>query len=242
MELRGAVIAGRARRVAIPAAIALACVGLMAACATTQQTGAAQPSGFLGDYSQLQSGRGDQAQLLYIHLDADFSRYSKVLIDPVTVWRAGDSRLAELPEDEAQRLADYFAAALRREIAREFELATSPGPGVLRIRAAITEVSGSNVALDIASTVLPPVRAISAIKRLATGTHAFVGRASIEIEILDAESGERLVAAVDERAGGKALRGATSTWSDVEDAYDHWAEVIATRLSLFRRIDAQDAE
>jgi hypothetical protein len=160
-----------------------------------------------------------------------------VVIDPVTIWLEGDSALAEISREEAQRLADYLYTALRREIEQSFTISDRPGPENLRLRAAITEARGSRVPLDIVSTVLPPARLLSAAKMLATGTHAFVGRAGIEIEVLDSASGSRLIAAVDERAGTKALRGSTSSWSDVDAAFDHWASVIAARLALFRDLD-----
>ena len=110
-----------------------------------------------------------------------------------------------------------------------------PGQGSLRIRAAITEAQRSNVALDIASTVLPPARLASAMKKLATDTHAFVGRAAIEI--LDGVTNQRLVAAIDERVGAKSLRGSSHSWADVEAASDHCAELVSARLALFRWLD-----
>jgi hypothetical protein len=73
---------------------------------------------------------------------------------------------------------------------------------------------------------------------LSTGTQAFVGRVAIEAEILDAVSGERLIAAVDERAGSKRLRGSTNAWSDVYSAFDYWAEVLRARLAAMRHFDA----
>jgi hypothetical protein len=225
-------------RIGIPVALALAAI--IGACATTQQTRQVEPSGFLGDYSELAPGRGDQARLLYLNPAADFSQYDKVWIDPVTIWHEG-SGLADVPRDEAQQLASYFVTVLRTQLAHEFEVVEQGEPRTLRVRTAITEAVGSKVALDIATTVLPPARALTTLKKMATGTHAFVGRAAIEVEILDAVSGERLVAAVDERAGGKALRGATGTWSDVEQAFDYWARIMSARLAALRGIDASQA-
>lgn len=212
----------------------------LASCATTtEQARVAPASGFLGNYSELEPGRDGQPLLLYISPEADFSRYSQILIDPVSVWREGQSNLAKLPPEDAQHLAHYLATALARELGREFEVVKSPGPDALRFRAAITEARGSRVVLDLASTVLPPARVLSEVKRLATGTHAFVGRAGLELEVSDSTTGERLIAAVDERSGRKTPRGAGSTWSDVEESYDLWARIVASRLALFRALDSQ---
>jgi hypothetical protein len=213
----------------------------LAGCATTEQTRSVEPSGFLGDYSQLQPGKTGQALLVYIDPAADFSRYNEVVVEPVTIWTGKGSDLADVPSQELQRLADYLETSMREQLALDFEVVEEPGPETLRIRAAITEARKSKVVLDVVSTALPPARLLSAVEKLATGTHAFVGRAAIEVEILDATSNARLLAAVDERAGGKTLEGATSAWADVEEAFDYWAEVMRERLSLFRHFDAAEA-
>ena len=63
-----------------------ALLGSLAVLAACGGTASVEPSGFLDDYSQLKPGRGDQAQLVFIDPEADFSPYQKVLIDPVVVW------------------------------------------------------------------------------------------------------------------------------------------------------------
>jgi len=103
---------------------------------------------------------------------------------------------------------------------------------------AITGARKSNVVLGLMSTVLPPARLVSELRNMSTGTYAFVGRVSIEAEILDSVSGERLIAAVDERAGSKRLRGSTSAWSHVHSAFDYWADVVRARLTAMRQFDA----
>ena len=222
----------------------LVAVGLLlafAGCATTEQTRGVEPSGFLKDYSQLKPGRGDQALLVYFNPQADFSQYQKVIVDPVTIWYAEGSDLADVPRQELQLLADYLETAMRKQLQLDFQLVERPEPGTLRIRTAITEARKSRVVLDLVSTVLPPARLLSQVGKLATGTHAFAGRAAIEGELLDAVSNQRLVAVVDERAGGKALRGSTSAWADVQQAFDYWADVLRARLSAFRQFDAAQA-
>ncbi len=219
-------------------ATALAVALSLCACATTERTGLAKPSGFLGDYSRLSGGGEEQAALVYIEPGADFARYHSVLVEPVVAWKGGDSQLQDVPREELFGLVNHLDAALREQLAIPFKVVERPGPGVLRLRTAITEARASPVVLDIASTVLPPARLLSAAKKLATGTEAFVGRAAIEVEILDGLTGERLVAAVDERAGTKTLSGAARTWGDVEAAFDDWARVIAQRLATLRALDA----
>jgi hypothetical protein len=69
----------------------------------------------------------------------------------------------------------------------------------------------------------------------AADTQVLVGRAGVEAEVLDAVTNERLGAALDRRAGTKALRGGVSTWADVQNAFDYWSERLRTRLAELRR-------
>ena len=101
--------AARARLLVVSAL----CFALIA-CATREQAQRLEPSGFLGDYAQLEPGRGDQPALLYIAPEADFADYARVQIDPVTIWRKRGADLGDVPETEGVRLARYFDAALRR--------------------------------------------------------------------------------------------------------------------------------
>src|SRR5207247_2105465 len=83
---------------------------------------------------------------------------------------------------------------------------------------------GARVALNTVSKIVPQLRLLTTVGGLATDTQLLVGRAGVEAEILDGVTDERLAAAVDRRAGTKALRGGVSTWSDVENAFDYWSE------------------
>lgn len=65
-------------------------------CGTTDQARKVDTSGFLGDYSQLQPGKSGEALLVYRNPGADFSKYDKVLVDPVAVWRGSGSDLEDV--------------------------------------------------------------------------------------------------------------------------------------------------
>ena len=212
---------------------ALALASLLSACATTEQTSGAAPAGFLKNYSQLRPGEEDEAQLIFIDPAADWAYYDKVMIDPVTVWHGEDSDLSRVPRKDLQTLADYLHWKLEMALEYDYTITERPGAGVLRIRAAITAAKGSAVMLDVVSTIGPP-QLLSQAKKLVTGTHAFVGRAAIEAEILDSLSGTRLAAMVDERAGGKTTTGVTDKWSDVIEAYGYWADRLRLRLAELR--------
>jgi hypothetical protein len=206
---------------------------LLAGCATTVQTRHVRPSGFLSDYSQLRPGTGDEAQLVWISRTADFGAYRSVLVDPITI-RCPRETMQDVPAEEMQNLANELHQTITQALQEDYALVDHAGPQTMRLRVAITDVDPSRPAADLVSTVVPFARAVSAARRLATGTSSFVGQAAVEAEMVDSVSGERLMAAVDERAGGKVLRGSLREWSDVEESFDFWANRLRDRLRELR--------
>ena len=217
-------------------ALAALCLALVVgACGPTMQARSVRPSGFLSDYSEFRKGKDGEALEVYFKPGADFSGYDKIIIDPVTVWVDRESGKSSIPQRDSQRLANHLFASLKRQLGQDYTVVHQPGPGVLRLRVAITEARASMPALDTISTFVPAARVGDTAKWLFTGTHSFVGTASIAAELQDAAKGERLAAAVDRRAGQTRFRGATSSWDDVEKAFDHWAERVRVRLGELRK-------
>jgi hypothetical protein len=192
--------------------------------------GEAPHSGFLRDYSQLQSREGYEAQEVYVNERADWSRYFAVEIDSVTLWLNEGAR--KLSPEESQMLTDLLYKALHERIGREIRIADRPGPDVLRLRAALTQAKGANVPVRTVSTVVPQMFVLGTVVGLSADTANTVGTATVEAEVLDSVTGERLAAAVDQRAGTKSLP-TTRTfqkWGDVEAACNYWAERVAKFL------------
>ena len=207
----------------------------MTACASTQQANTVATSGFLADYSILQKGAGDHEALRrYVNPIADWKSYTKVMIDPVQLWVGRGSSLRDLPQHERSRLISLLFGKIRDALLAHYRIVREPGPHVMRISVALTEATTSNAVLDTVSSVLPTGYIFSGTKSLATGTGTFMGAASVEAKITDAELGTLLAAAVDRRGGAKGLSGVTSEWSDVEDSFQYWASTLRYRLCQWR--------
>ncbi len=207
---------------------------LFTGCASTKQARNVEPSGFLGDYSKLREGGKDEALLVYRNPHADISRFNKIIMEPVQIWPARDSDLNDSPEREVQRLISLLHSELLINLREDWEIVNEPGADVMRIRVAITEADKASVVLNMVSTVFPIGRIISEGKNLASGTHSFVGAASVEAEISNAATGEVLWAGVDRRVGGKTVRGSASKWSDVREAFKFWSRRLTERLRAAR--------
>ena len=207
-------------------------------CSTTYQIRQVHKSGFLCDYSQFRKGGKDEAQLVYHHPTADIGKYRRILFDPVVIMadHAKSSAFTTMSPEQQQAMVNYVDARVREKLQPDYAFVTAPGPEVMRLRVAITEVEGATIVLDTVSSVVPIGLAISALERLLVGAPASVGKAGVEGEILDSLSGERLAAVVDARAGRKI------TWRfdkfkryrTFEDAFDEWTTRLQERLAVLR--------
>ena len=225
------------------AGVVLICIAVgVSGCASTQEAKSVEKSGFLGDYSMLKEGERstfkegaeDQALWIYKNPAADWKKYKKIQLDPVTVWLGPESKMKDVSAEDRQRLANTLWSQLNEQLRKDYEMTSQPGPDVMRIQAAITEGESSNAVLDTVSSVIPQARLLSGMKSMATGVSLFTGSASVEAKMTDGATGTLLVAAVDRRGGTKSLSGVTNSWNDVEEAYRFWAEKARYRLCQWR--------
>jgi hypothetical protein len=209
------------------------CLGLAACTSTRARRGTPAPSGFLGDYSQLENRDGYPAALVYINPDTDFTRYDSIYIESVTLWVSEDKKVVS--EENRQMLADTLYTALHKELEQFFVIVDGPSPSALQLRAALTEVRGANVPLRTISTVIPQLRAVSAAAGLSADVAYTVGTASVEIEAIDSVTHVRVAASVDERSGNKALftMRTFQKWGDVEAACRYWARRVTFRAAAY---------
>lgn len=224
--------------VAIAALFCLICLGVGCASTVTpqgsildsskDQQASIERSGFLRDYSQLKPGGKDRAALVYINPAAKWSNYKSVMVDPVQCWGSAASKV---PVEDQQVLANYFYNALRENLRTRFNLVDQPGPGVIRVQAAITDATAATPVLRSVSVIVPQARVLNSAQSLATGSYAFAGSAQAEGQFVDSVTGERLAAAVDKREGGMAVQAAAQwKWGDAQNVLDYWAQRVSQRL------------
>ena len=188
-------------------------VGTLIACLSSGNVFAADKpeySGFLGDYSQLQS-RPDSKMLynyVYEKPGTDFSQYSKFLIEAVTVFPSKDADFKGINANDLALLQKYFQDAVAKALTENngYQVVEEPGPGVVRIRAAFTDLVPVNSVMNTATTIVPQMRLLSGVMSTATSSNFFVGQIGMEVEFLDAQSNESIAAATgpNTRAAGRA--------------------------------------
>lgn len=179
-------------------------------------------SGFMLNYAGFEVGSEDQPNLVYVNPDASLGVYNKIIIDHIVVYFNREYVDNGIDSEQLAELSDYFNQSLTNALQDRYIIVTQPGEGVLRIRTAITGVVPGKPAANAASSIVPVGVAFSAIKKSTTGNNLAVGQASMEIELMDSLSGQRLAAAIDHREGGKGI--VSSKWSATKEAFDHWAK------------------
>lgn len=187
-----------------------------------------EKTGFLDDYSQLKPGGSDRAALVYLKPGVDFKSYDKIMFERVTVWLSKDAEYRAIDPALLKELTDYFQKTLLNAVKDGYQVVDQPGPGVMRVRVALTDVKPSKPVSNTMSSILPIGWVVAGATKIASDDNLGTGEAAAEMEVLDAVSGERLAAAVDRRQGGKmAFRG---KWTDTKAAFDFWAERFRQRL------------
>lgn len=188
----------------------------------------AELSGFLDDYSLLEPGGEGEVKLAYRKPGTDWTAYTKVLLEPVTLWRSGRKSLDPVPEEDLLRLVSDFQQAVRARLGERFTFVTEPGPGVMRLRLGITDAKASDRVLDVltapqgSGTPHP-----AGMGPLHEETRHFLDDAVIEGEIRDAQTNELLAEGIDWR--DRDLPVAT-TWAEVNRRLAFWADRVCTRL------------
>ena len=188
-------------------------------------------SGFLKDYPTFKPGPEGGADIVYFKEGVDYKKYNKVMMDHVVFYFKKGSEYDGIHLDELTKLADAFHESVFESLNGAYPVVNSPGPDVMRIRVAITDVVPSKPGLNIVTTAMPGGFAVKGIKKAATGSHSFIGNTAMEAEILDSMTNERIAVAIDSRAKGDTFRitEGMSKWGDVKDVFKFWAK----RLKLW---------
>ena len=220
-------------KVLITSLLMASCLALLSACSTTQKVAITKTDAncaFLGkDCSLLKLGSDEEAGLLYKNPEVKWRQYKKILIGPVTFW-AGES--SEISSADQQMLVNYLSQQLNEQIGQKIEIVTQPGVDVIKLDVALTDAKTATPVMRSMSMLIPQLRPLAGLYKLGSGSLPFVGAAQGDVKMTDSLTGQVLALAVDKQIGGNSFStGFQWQWGDVENAIDHWAELIANKLS-----------
>jgi len=174
-----------------------------------QSTGS---NGFLSDYSKLEKNPRYEGSKIYANPATPLKNYSRFIVNPVQVRLSSIGAQRHSDPGKLQEISQYahqqFVSALQ---SGGYAVVTSPGPGTLILRSALTEVAPSE------------------IKRSSFLMNISLGGASIEAEFVDALSGE-VVVAVMESQRGKIITTGSNDYENAKNVIDRWAARLVQRV------------
>ena len=213
-------------------------------------------SGFLTDYQALAPAPGGGA-LCWRRPTLDLKAYDKVLINRIVVTLKADQQQGIDPT-ELKALVDHFHAALVKALQPQMQVVEQPGPGVIVLRIALTNLVPTQVSRSLMGTAIPYAFTAELASGPASGRPAgstpYLGETGMEIQFTDGVTDQVLAECADTQIGRKyaaevegGAEGATDTWvkgylnsfqawAYAQNAFDKWAKQIADRLAVLRGV------
>ena len=215
------------------AVMGIVLVSFVISCASTgtqskKTEAAAQAEGFLdGYYKDLQPGPEGGAKMRWLKPGVDFGQYNKIMLDSVIFYFADDSENKGIDAQDMKELADGCNQQVVNVLKGAYPIVAEPGPDVMRLRFAITDLKQSRPVLSAVTSVVPIGLGISLVKKGATGSWSGSGATGAEVMALDSMTSDVIAVAQDDKSAGFTER--FSKWGSTEEAFKFWAE----RLKLF---------
>ena len=207
---------------------------LVAGCAPSGMK-SVERTGFLTHYDMLQPDGGeDRAALVYIKPGVDFKSYNKLMFERIVLLLADSAETRAIDPTVLKEMTDYYQQALFNAVKGGYEIVDQPGPGVMRVRIAITELKPAKPVANTLSSIIPVGIVVAGAVKAASEENLGTGEAGTEMELLDSQSGVRLAAVMDRRQGGKEAFG--GKWDDTKEAFDTWAKRFRQRLDEMRAV------
>ncbi len=97
-------------------------------------------SGFIENYPAFEADKDQKGAKIYRKPGTKLNAYTKILIDPIEIWYADDSKYKGISPEDMKALVDVFRAALVEALEPDYPVVSKPGAGVLGLRLAITNV------------------------------------------------------------------------------------------------------
>lgn len=203
---------------------------LLASCATKGDVSGEKNSGFLESYSILKDEKDADGNPVrrWISSKLNAQNYQKVLIEPVIYFPpVKPSATADAATLEAVRR--NLEQTLRSKVGARVPLVDQAGPGVVRVRVAISSVTAEAAALK-AYQYIPLAYLVHKADEAVTGT-TMVSMVFLEAELNDSVTGELLAEAVKRGDGATVKEDVQVTAADVTPLIDRWAQLAADLIA-----------
>lgn len=187
------------------------------------------PSGFLDDYPQMLPDAQRPGATVYRNPAKPLKGYDKVSIDPIQIMYSPDSKYKGIEPKELAAITGAFEEALAADLEPAYPVVGTSGEGVLRLRIAITNVSAEKKKKSILNFT-PLGLAVGAAKSLSgVAPNVNLTEATVEAELLDGATDERIAVVVEPLLSGKA-KGEKLTWDKIGGVLDAYGQRLRARM------------
>ena len=186
----------------------------------------AQESEFIENMPQLTQDPDRPGAMIWQKEGVDRSVYTKVMLEPITLFISPNSKYKGLDPDELKAVTDGFVEAATKALEPEIPVVHAAGPGVLYVRAAITNVNLANKKRKLMQYT--PVGLVTSSVMNAAGMRISLKEAVLEIETLDSVSGERVSVMVDKSP--TVAEKEKLSWESVANTLTYYADRFKARM------------
>jgi uncharacterized protein DUF3313 len=212
--------------------------------------------GFLSDYAKLVPVAGGGGVLCWRDAGVNWRGYDKVLIERIQLYLAPGSAQKPIDPSDLKALLDYFHNALVKDLRPQMQVVNTAGPGVLRVRIALTSLVPTNAVDSLVGTAVPygfvGEIASGAATGRPSGSTPYLGQTGMEAQFRDGATGKVVAECADTEIGRKyaadlnqgipnaaekwvgGYLDSFTSWSYAQNAFDKWAAVLALRLRALR--------
>jgi hypothetical protein len=197
--------------------------------------GGTKYSGFLEEYPAFEADKDRKGAMVYRKAGVNLKSYTKIMIDPLEIWISPKTKYKGIKPNDLKALADTFYEVLVDALEPTYPVVNKPGPDVLGIRIAITNVYITKKKRGLLGYT--PIGLVTSTAIKAIGDNMSIQEAVIEVELLDSQSNERLGALIDQQSKtakkkssiGAVKKGKTS-WDEIEQTLKFYAERFRGRM------------
>lgn len=122
----------------------------------------------------------------------DWTAYTSIIIDPVTVYRGPDAQFGDMKDADKTELAQYMQRRFSAALGQRFTLVDRPAPGTLRLRLTLTGASGNTPVLAPLSRIDLSGGLYNLVQTARGREGSFTGAVTYAVEVYDAGSGQLL--------------------------------------------------
>lgn len=168
------------------------------ACLTMAGCSSSTPVAYQGLASaqQLHPVKDDEKPFQYRNPTVHWASYTKILIDPVTIYDGQDAQFGSVSTEDRQIIADYMKTTVTEVLGKKFHIAQAADPTAVRLHLTLTGIEKSTPVLSTISHLAPVGIVINGGLQAAGSNGTMFGTVSYAVEISDSVTGTLLDAYV----------------------------------------------